>query len=136
MTFNFAISLLVEELSEVCKAKKQLGAGLGTHLCIFTLFSKVAASFSEASKRQPEGLNLSSTGGASTTARCSCVQRREPALQRGRHKREPPWPHYSSRSGGPHQDTPFSRHQLWKTAKDPNALMPLRHHFSLVLLTS
>lgn len=55
------------------EAKQQLRVVLCTHLCIFTLFSKVAASFSEASKRQPEGLNRRSTRGASTTARCSCV---------------------------------------------------------------
>lgn len=42
-------------------------------------------------------------------------------------KREPPWPHHSSRSSGPDQDKPFSRHQHWKTVKDPNILLPQTH---------
>lgn len=58
----------------------------GTHLCTFTLFSMIAASFSEASKRYPEGLNWMSRGGSLTTARYSCVQTkllREADLEKG-----------------------------------------------------
>lgn len=58
----------------------------GTHLCTFTLFSMIAASFSEASKRYPEGLNWTSRGGSLTTARYSYVQRkllREADLEKG-----------------------------------------------------